>query len=61
MTDVNKNIFEAYKSMYEPKEEVLDEKVKKEDASNDKSDDGEGMDKVDPKACLLYTSDAADD
>ena len=27
MTDVNKNIIDAYKSMYEPKEEVLDEKV----------------------------------
>lgn len=50
MTEVNKNIIDAYKSMYEPKEEVLDEKVKNEDASNDKSDDGEGLDKVDPKA-----------
>ena len=45
MTDVNKNIFEAYKSMYEPKEEVLDETNK-----NDKSDDGEGLDAVQPDA-----------
>ena len=60
MTDVNKNIFEAYKSMYEPKEEVLDEKVKKEDASNDKSDDGEGMDKVDPKAVKKKFKDRKD-
>ena len=60
MTDVNKSIFEAYKSMYEPKEEVLDEKVKKEDASNDKSDDGEGMDKVDPKAVKKKFKDRKD-
>ena len=60
MTEVNKNIFEAYKSMYEPKEEVLDEKVKKEDASNDKSDDGEGMDKVDPKAVKKKFKDRKD-
>ena len=60
MTDVNKNIFEAYKSMYEPKEEVLDEKVKNEDASNDKSDDGEGMDKVDPKAVKKKFKDRKD-
>ena len=60
MTDVNKNIFEAYKSMYEPKEEVLDEKVKKEDASNDKSDDGDGMDKVDPKAVKKKFKDRKD-
>ena len=60
MTDVNKNIFEAYKSMYEPKEEVLDEKVKKEDASNDKSDDGEGLDKVDPKAVKKKFKDRKD-
>ena len=44
MTDVNKNIIEAYKSMYEPKEEVLDETNK-----NDKSDDGDGIDAVQPK------------
>ncbi|BCU97360.1 MAG: hypothetical protein CM15mV16_0980 [uncultured marine virus] len=60
MTDVNKNIFEAYKSMYEPKEEVLDEKVKNEDASNDKSDDGEGLDKVDPKAVKKKFKDRKD-
>ena len=60
MTDVNKSIFEAYKSMYEPKEEVLDEKVKNEDASNDKSDDGEGMDKVDPKAVKKKFKDRKD-
>ena len=60
MTDVNKNIFEAYKSMYEPKEEVLDEKVKNEDASNDKSDDGEGIDKVDPKAVKKKFKDRKD-
>ena len=45
MTEVNKNIIEAYKSMYEPKEEVLDETNK-----NDKSDDGDGLDAVQPKA-----------
>ena len=112
MTDVNKNIFEAYQSMYEPKEVVQeglktdqikakDEKTamqiakkkygsklksvrmytvhpsyKKtpagkptepmfkvtymEDASNDKSDDGEGMDKVDPKAVKKKFKDRKD-
>ena len=38
------DVAQAYLSMHE--------KTKKEDASNDKSDDGDGMDKV----CLLYTS-----
>ena len=106
MTDVNKNIFEAYKSMYEEKEtpeqcvrmvlkkeggaaglsaiqkglkdkghdvdakEVIskmsDVKQHKEgdyileDASNDKSDDGEGMDKVDPKAVKKKFKDRKD-
>ena len=59
MTDVNKNIFEAYKSMYEPKEEVLDERLKRK-ASNDKSDDGEGLDKVDPKAVKKKFKDRKD-
>ena len=45
MTEVNKSIIEAYRSMYEPKEEVLDETNK-----NDKSDDGDGLDAVQPKA-----------
>ena len=36
------DVAQAYLSMHE--------KTKKEDASNDKSDDGDGMDKVDPKA-----------
>ena len=45
MADVNKNIIDAYRSMYESKEEVLDETNK-----NDKSDDGEGLDAVQPDA-----------
>ena len=45
MAEVNKNIINAYRSMYESKEEVLDETNK-----NDKSDDGEGLDAVQPKA-----------
>ena len=47
MADVNKNIIDAYRSMYESKEEVLDETNK-----NDKSDDGEGLDAVQPKAVM---------
>ena len=107
MTDVNKNIFEAYKSMYEEKmspEECIRDTLRKEggaaglapldkalkdkghdmsakeviskmsdvkqhkegdyildeDASNDKSDDGEGMDKVDPKAVKKKFKDRKD-
>ena len=107
MTDVNKSIFEAYKSMYEEKmspEECIRDTLKKEggaaglapldkalkdkghdmsakeviskmsdvkqhkegdyildeDASNDKSDDGEGMDKVDPKAVKKKFKDRKD-
>ena len=107
MTEVNKNIFEAYKSMYEEKmspEECIRDTLKKEggasglapldkalkdkghdmsakeviskmsdvkqhkegdyildeDASNDKSDDGEGMDKVDPKAVKKKFKDRKD-
>lgn len=51
------------KSMTEALEEmkkVLDEKTKKEDASNDKSDDGEGMDKVDPNAVKKKFADRKD-
>ena len=55
MTDVNKNIIEAYKSMYEPKEEVLDETNK-----NDKSDDGDGLDAVQPKAVKKKFKDRKD-
>ena len=55
MTDVNKNILEAYKSMYEPKEEVLDETNK-----NDKSDDGDGLDAVQPKAVKKKFKDRKD-
>ncbi len=55
MTDVNKNIIEAYKSMYEPKEEVLDETNK-----NDKSDDGEGLDAVQPDAVKKKFKDRKD-
>ena len=55
MTDVNKNIIDAYKSMYEPKEEVLDETNK-----NDKSDDGEGLDAVQPDAVKKKFKDRKD-
>ena len=55
MTDVNKNIIDAYKSMYEPKEEVLDETNK-----NDKSDDGDGLDAVQPKAVKKKFDDRKD-
>ena len=47
MVDVNKNIKNAYLSMYESKEEVLDETNK-----NDKSDDGEGLDAVQPLSLI---------
>ena len=40
--------------------QVLEGKAKKEDASNDKSDDGEGMDKVDPKALKKKFKDRKD-
>lgn len=40
--------------------EVLEKKNKQEDASNDKSDDGEGMDKVDPKALKKKFKDRKD-
>jgi len=55
MADVNKNIIDAYKSMYEPKEEVLDETNK-----NDKSDDGEGLDAVQPDAVKKKFKDRKD-
>ena len=55
MTEVNKSIIEAYKSMYEPKEEVLDETNK-----NDKSDDGEGLDAVQPDAVKKKFKDRKD-
>ena len=40
--------------------QVLEGKTKKEDASNDKSDDGDGMDKVDPKAVKKKFKDRKD-
>ena len=55
MTEVNKNIINAYRSMYEQKEEVLDETNK-----NDKSDDGEGLDAVQPKAVKKKFDDRKD-
>ena len=55
MTEVNKSIIEAYRSMYEPKEEVLDETNK-----NDKSDDGDGLDAVQPKAVKKKFDDRKD-
>ncbi len=55
MADVNKNIINAYRSMYESKEEVLDETNK-----NDKSDDGEGLDAVQPKAVKKKFADRKD-
>ena len=55
MADVNKNIIDAYKSMYESKEEVLDETNK-----NDKSDDGEGLDAVQPNAVKKKFKDRKD-
>lgn len=41
-------------------EEVAEATAKKEDASNDKSDDGEGLDKVDPKAAKKKFKDRKD-
>ena len=55
MTEVNKNIINAYRSMYEQKEEVLVETNK-----NDKSDDGEGLDAVQPKAVKKKFDDRKD-
>lgn len=46
------NVAQAYLSMHE--------KAKTEDASNDKSDDGDGMDKVDPKAAKKKFKDRKD-
>ena len=46
------DVAQAYLSMHE--------KTKSEDASNDKSDDGDGMDKVDPKAVKKKFSDRKD-
>ena len=46
------DVAQAYLSMHE--------KTKKEDASNDKSDDGDGMDKVDPKAAKKKFKDRKD-
>ena len=55
MAEVNKNIINAYRSMYESKEEVLDETNK-----NDKSDDGDGLDAVQPKAVKKKFKDRKD-
>jgi len=41
-------------------DDSMDEAAKKEDASNDQSDDGEGMDKVDPKAAKKKFKDRKD-
>tara|TARA_B110000483_G_scaffold228050_1_gene290445 strand:+ start:310 stop:1032 length:723 start_codon:yes stop_codon:yes gene_type:complete len=46
------DVAQAYLSMHE--------KAKTEDASNDKSDDGDGMDKVDPKAAKKKFKDRKD-
>ena len=46
------DVAQAYLSMHE--------KAKTEDASNDKSDDGDGMDKVDPKAAKKKCKDRKD-
>ena len=46
------DVAQAYLSMHE--------KTKSEDASNDKSDDGDGMDKVDPKAAKKKFKDRKD-
>lgn len=46
------DVAQAYLSMHE--------KTKTEDASNDKSDDGDGMDKVDPKAVKKKFKDRKD-
>ena len=46
------DVAQAYLSMHE--------KTKTEDASNDKSDDGDGMDKVDPKAAKKKFKDRKD-
>ena len=55
MADINQNIKNAYRSMYEQKEEVLDETNK-----NDKSDDGDGLDAVQPKAVKKKFDDRKD-
>ena len=49
----NMNIEETIK-------QVVEGRTKKEDASNDKSDDGDGMDKVDPKALKKKFKDRKD-
>jgi len=43
-----------------PVDALKKEEVKKEDASNDKSDDGEGLDKADPKAAKKKFADRKD-
>jgi len=54
-----KRLGEAWASVTS-KQEELEEAKKTEDASNDKSDDGEGMDKVDPKAAKKKFKDRKD-
>ena len=65
-TDDLKNISAAYLEVVTEKNKQSNEKHKElmkkadEDASNDKSDDGEGMDKVDPKAAKKKFADRKD-
>lgn len=66
-TDDLKNISAAYLEVVTEKNKESNEKHKElmkkkadEDASNDKSDDGEGMDKVDPKAAKKKFADRKD-
>ena len=55
-----KRLGEAWASVTSKEEELEEAKKTAEDASNDKEDDGEGMDKVDPKAAKKKFKDRKD-
>ena len=58
-----KKLGEAYLQVVSPKaeeEEILEAKSKTEDNTNDKSDDGDGLDKVQPKAVKKKFADRKD-
>ena len=57
-----KKLGEAYLQVVSPseEEEILEAKSKTEDNTNDKSDDGDGLDKVQPKAVKKKFADRKD-
>lgn len=55
-----KRLGEAWASVTSKEEELEEAKKTAEDASNDQEDDGEGLDKVDPKAAKKKFKDRKD-